>query len=42
MEELTVYETTIVLAFDEELDRVLEDDTDGEIEWIIFFYPSHP
>jgi hypothetical protein len=27
---------------DEEFDRVLEDDTDGEIEWIIFFYPSHP
>jgi uroporphyrinogen-III synthase len=40
LEELTVYETTIASTFDEELDRVLEDDTDGEIEWIIFFSPS--
>jgi len=40
LEELTVYETSIASTFDEELDRVLEDNTDGAIEWIIFFSPS--
>lgn len=40
LEELTVYETTIAPTFDSELDRVLEDRTDGEVEWIVFFSPS--
>lgn len=40
LEELTVYETTVADIFDEELDRVMNDTTDGEIEWIVFFSPS--
>ena len=40
LEELIVYETTVASTFDEELDRVLEDETDGDIEWIVFFSPS--
>jgi uroporphyrinogen-III synthase len=40
LEELVVYETTVVSTFDEELDRVFNDMTDGDIEWIIFFSPS--
>lgn len=40
LEELMVYETTVASTFDEELDRVLGDDTHGQVEWIIFFSPS--
>ena len=40
LEELTVYETRIAPTFDEELDQVLRDKTDGEIEWLVFFSPS--
>ena len=40
LEELTVYETAVASTFDEELDRVLGDDTHGQVEWIIFFSPS--
>ena len=40
LEELIVYETTTASTFDEELDQVLQDDTDGDIEWIVFFSPS--
>ena len=40
LEELTVYETTVAETFDEELDRVMNDTTDGDIEWIVFFSPS--
>jgi uroporphyrinogen-III synthase len=40
LEELVVYETSVASTFDEELDRVVDDTTDGEIEWIIFFSPS--
>jgi uroporphyrinogen-III synthase len=40
LEELIIYETTVASTFDEELDRVLEDETDGDIEWIVFFSPS--
>jgi uroporphyrinogen-III synthase len=40
LKELTVYETTIASTFEEELDHVLNETTDGDIEWIIFFSPS--
>ena len=40
LEELVVYETAIAPTFDQELDRVLEDETHGDIEWIVFFSPS--
>jgi len=40
LEELTVYETTVASTFEEELDRVMADTTDGEVEWIVFFSPS--
>jgi uroporphyrinogen-III synthase len=40
LEELVVYETTIASTFDEELDRVMADATDGDIEWIVFFSPA--
>jgi uroporphyrinogen-III synthase len=40
LEELVVYETTIASTFDEELDRVMADTTDGDIEWIVFFSPA--
>src|ERR1700737_2536205 len=40
LEELTVYETTVSAGFDEELDRVLDDKTEGDVEWIVFFSPS--
>lgn len=40
LEELTVYETTVASTFNEELDHVMNDDKDGDIEWIIFFSPS--
>jgi uroporphyrinogen-III synthase len=38
--ELTVYETTVASTFDDELDQVMNDTTDGEIDWIVFFSPS--
>jgi uroporphyrinogen-III synthase len=40
LHELTVYETTVASTFDEELDQVMNDTTDGPIEWIVFFSPS--
>ena len=40
LEELVVYETKVASTFGEELDSVLEDETDGDIEWIVFFSPS--
>ena len=40
LEELLVYETTVASTFEEELDQVLNDDQDGEVEWIVFFSPS--
>jgi len=40
LEELLVYETTIASTFEGELDQVLNDDNDGEVEWIVFFSPS--
>ena len=40
LEELVVYKTAVASTFDQELDRVLGDETDGDIEWIVFFSPS--
>ena len=40
LEELTIYETTLASTFEEELDRVIADNAEGEIEWIVFFSPS--
>jgi uroporphyrinogen-III synthase len=40
LEELVVYETAVASTFDEELDGVLADTTDGDIEWIVFFSPA--
>jgi uroporphyrinogen-III synthase len=40
LKELTVYETTVASTFDDELDQIMNDTTDGEIQWIVFFSPS--